>query len=202
MAEEEKTEGIIEETEEVEEKKENAEPAHDPCPTCTEEWEGGSIFCDLCGYQETDEENPLHPTPVLEDGIADAAGMFSADDLAELKKAIGELNTGVPLMLVTFNTPDDQTPGGVAFTMYNDFTVKAEQADLGLLVMIDPSRHRVEIALGKAIGRRVDVKALSEAASNYAVAISNGQAVSEFPVLIRKSFEAAQVSLGDPVTKE
>ena len=199
MAEEEKTEEV---EEEAEEKKEDAPPVHDPCPTCTEEWEGGAVFCDLCGYQETDEENPLHPPPVLEDGVADAAGMFSENDIAELKKAIGELMAGVPIMLVAFNTPDDQTPGGMAFTMYNDFTVKTEQADLGLLVMIDPSRHRVQIALGKAIGRRVDVSALSEAVSNYAVAVSNGQAVSEFPVLIRKSFEAAQVSLGDPVTKE
>ncbi len=192
MSEEEKTEEVVEE---AEEKKEDAEPVHDPCPTCTEEWEGGAIFCDLCGYQETDEENPLHPTPVLEDGVADAAGMFSADDIAELKKAIGKLNAGVPIMLVTFNTPDDQTPGGIAFTLYNDFTVRTEQADLGLLVMIDPSRNRVEIALGKNIGSRIDVNALSEAASEYAVAVSNGRAVSEFPVVIRKSFEAAHVTL-------
>jgi len=192
MAEEEKTEVVEEETEE---KKEDAEPEHDPCPTCTEEWEGGAVFCDLCGYQETDEENPLHPTPVLEDGIADAAGMFSVDDIAELKKAIGELRAGVPIMLVTFNTPDDQTPGGIAFTLYNDFTVKTEQADLGLLVMIDPSRNRVEIALGKNLGRRADFKALGEIAKAYAAAIANGQAASEFPMVIRKSFEAAQVSL-------
>lgn len=179
------------------EKKEEKEekPEHPPCPTCKEVWEGGAIFCDMCGYQESDEHNPLHPLPLLHSGVADGAGLLSVEEVEGLKQVISDLKSGVPIYLVTLNTPDDQTPGGIAYTLYNDWAVRADNADLGVLIYYDPSRKRVEIALGKTLGARADLRALGQTAREYAIAIREGSIVEGFGRAISKIYGSAGVSI-------
>lgn len=186
MAEEEK----VNTKEEKEEK-----PEHPPCPICKEEWEGDAIFCDMCGYQESDEDNPLHPLPLLHSGVADGAGVLSVEEFEGVKQVISDLKSGVPIYLVTLNTPEDQTPGGIAYTLYNDWTVRTDNANLGLLIFYDPSRKRVEIALGKTLGARADVRRLGQTAWEFAIAIREGSIVEGFGRAIIKIFESAGVSI-------
>jgi uncharacterized membrane protein YgcG len=176
-------------------KEQDEKPDHPPCPTCKEEWEGDGIFCDLCGYQESDEDNPLHPLPVADGGVADAAGVLADAEIDELKRIIGDLKSGVPMYFVTFNTPDDQTPGGIAYTLYNDWAVGVENPELGALVFYDPSRRRVEIAIGKTLGGRADMKSLVQTAEDFAAAISEGNITEGFEKAITKVFESSRVSL-------
>jgi hypothetical protein len=174
---------------------EEPKPEHPPCPTCGEEWDGDAAFCYYCGYQESDEDNPLHPTPVLDGGVCDAAGVLSPDEINAIKAVIAESGKGRPdmhergkgrpvmsgpIMFAAFDTPDDQTPAGMAFTLYNDWTVGVAGADDGILIYYDPSRKRVEIALGKKIGRRINMQTVADAARGFAESIAAGRIADGF----------------------
>ncbi len=158
-----------------------AEPKvkHPPCPTCNEEWDGGASFCSYCGFQDTDESNPLHPPPVLVDGIADAAGVLGDEERAGIGRIIGE-HADIPVFFVTFNTPEDQTPAGFAFSLYNDWTVGIANGERGILFYYDPAHMRVEIAIGRGLFGIVPAGAVSGAASELAEAISRGDTVEGF----------------------
>ena len=156
-----------------------AKVKHPPCPTCSEEWDGGAPFCSYCGFQDTDGANPLHPPPVLADGIADAAGVLGDEARGAIGRIIGG-HADNPVFFVTFNTPEDQTPGGIAFSLYNDWTVGIANAERGILVYYDPVHMRVEIAVGKGLLGVVSAGAVSGAASELAEAIARGDIAEGF----------------------
>jgi uncharacterized membrane protein YgcG len=161
-------------------------PKHRPCPTCGEEWDGEAVFCSYCGYEETDAANPLHPMPIPEEGIYDAAGVLSAEEINGLRAAITEVGVAKPVIFATFNTPDDQTPAGIAFSLYNDWAVGMKGADEGLLIFYDPGRKRIEIVAGRNLGKSLEVKDSMEIAKELAQAIIEGRLVEGFIMALGK----------------
>jgi len=159
---------------------------HPPCPTCGEEWDGDAVFCSYCGYEETDAANPLHPMPVLDGGVCDAVKALSAEEITGLKAAIAGAGKSKPVMFATFNTPDDQTPAGIAFSLYNDWTVGLKGADEGLLILYDPRRKRVEIAAGRNLRKSLKVKDSMEITKELAQAIAAGKLIEGFKTALDK----------------
>ena len=49
---------------------------HPPCPICGEDWDESEIFCYHCGYEEKDEELPLHPPPVRTGCLTDPGNLI------------------------------------------------------------------------------------------------------------------------------
>jgi hypothetical protein len=159
-------------------------PPHPPCPTCGEEWEGKAVFCSYCGYEDTDEEIPLHPPPKFTGGIADTAGVLSADDTHAINNAIAGMKLPGPVFFATFNTPDGHSPAGVAYTIYNDATVGLPNADNGILVLYDPTGGRVEIAVGRELGKGLKAGDMAVAARELANAVAGGRIAEGFIKLV------------------
>jgi hypothetical protein len=161
-----------------------------PCPTCGEEWEGDAVFCSYCGYEKADEDNPLHPLPVLNEGICDAAGVLSDEEISGIKAVIAEFGKSRPVIFATFITPEDQTPAGIAFTLYNNWTVGKHNADVGLLVYYDPGRRRIEIVLGKNIEVHIDGKTIQLTVEEFAGDVGDGHIVEGFRKVAGRIFES------------
>ena len=161
------------------------EPKHPPCRTCNEEWDGTAVFCSYCGYEDSDEENPLHQAPAFTSGVYDAAGVLSDGEITSLQKAIAELASTRPVFFATFNTPDGYTPAGMAYTMYNDATVGLKDADEGILALYDPGRGRVEIAVGRKLGKKLPAGDIAGAASELAKSISEQRIAESFSNVIK-----------------
>ena len=63
------------------------------CPVCGEEWEKGEIFCYFCGYEQRDENNPLHPPPVRDSVIVDPDNLLETSSVTAIAERIQKIGT-------------------------------------------------------------------------------------------------------------
>ncbi len=131
------------------------------CPICGEEWEEDAIFCCYCGYEQSDEDAPLHPPPERTGSLTDPDKILVESDFnrisEKLKAVADEKGFDIAVLVLpkglrgNLDSTDEEsenklpyTPDGIAYALYNDWEIGKESGLKGVLLAIDPhGRDRV-----------------------------------------------------------
>jgi hypothetical protein len=133
------------------------------CIICGEEWEEGEIFCYHCGYQQSDDELPLHPPPVMTGSLTDPEGHINAPTAEELRGKLDAIarEKGIDLAFIVISeelkarvapgteTAPECTLDGLTYALYNTWKVGADTGLKGVLVSIVPGESDRAMVQGR-----------------------------------------------------
>jgi len=138
------------------------EPAQVKCPICGEDWDEGEIFCYHCGYEQKDEELPLHPPPERTGELTDPDAFLDESVSAAMRERLKEIAGGkgidVAVLVVPASLREAVSGGkadgrsyrldGISYALYNTWGVGKGTGLRGLLLAIDPASDRRVLAQG------------------------------------------------------
>jgi hypothetical protein len=118
------------------------------CPDCGEEWDKGEIFCYFCGYELSDEENPLHPPPVRTGALTDTDNVLNEADQARIRDKLESIGSEKGLDIAVLISSEFASDGD-AYCIYNTWQMGKDTGLKGILLVIDPNGNRRFLAQGR-----------------------------------------------------
>jgi len=145
---------------EEEEKEEEVLP---PCPICGMEWEKGETFCYICGYEQKDENLPLHPPPERTGALTDPGQVLMVGDRDPLRSKLDDMAESKGIDLAVLVLPPDlrqkmkenmyggqeYSADGIAYCMYNSWRMGKDTKYRGILLLIDPDSPERAMVTGR-----------------------------------------------------
>ncbi len=133
------------------------------CKICGEEWEEGEIFCYHCGFQQSDDELPLHPPPTRTGSLTDPEGHINSAAAEELRGKLDSIaqEKGIDIAFIviseelkarvtsTTETAPEYTLDGLSYALYNTWKVGADADLKGVLISIVPGESDRAMVQGR-----------------------------------------------------
>jgi predicted RNA-binding Zn-ribbon protein involved in translation (DUF1610 family) len=134
-----------------------------PCPICGEVWDEKENFCYYCGYQLSDENIPLHPSPLRTTGLTDPDCVLPEPDAVRLRGKFDAISKskGIDVAIIILPTGlrqrirfdnkrwDGATIDGIAYALYNTWKIGAGSGLKGILIVVNPDGPDRVLVTGK-----------------------------------------------------